>query len=431
MDEFGPMMSGGREREAHSPLLSVTALLCSVVLLVFGTNLQGVLLPIRLQLDGASMARVGLLSSGWSVGFMVACLSVGRLVTAVGHVRTFAALAALSGSTALLMLPLQQPPAWIALRVVIGFCYGGLALIIESWLNERATRSARGGIFAAYMTANLVASLAGTLSFTRLDPRGPMPFVIMVAAVVMSIVPVALTRSPVPKPTRPFSIHLGELFAISPSGVSGCFAAGLVSGAVGGLGPTFGLAMGLSTHQVALMLAGTVLGGALSYYPAGRLSDRMDRRFLLLGLSALAIAACAVLVLRGATLSPAWLMLTVAAFGFAQYPLYGLCVAFVNDRIRERSFAETASELLLTFAAGTVLGPIAGALAMAHDAANLFVFVAAVLALESAYIAWRLVHFPSPVANTAKPRETFKATPGSMSVLKSRSRPATTDAAPH
>ncbi|MGI4977801.1 MAG: MFS transporter, partial [Janthinobacterium lividum] len=334
-------------------------------------------------------------------------------------------------STALLMLPLQQPPAWIALRVVIGFCYGGLALIIESWLNERATRSARGGIFAAYMTANLVASLAGTLSFTRLDPRGPMPFVVMVAAVVMSIVPVALTRSPVPRPTRPFSIHLGELFAISPSGVSGCFAAGLVSGAVGGLGPTFGLAMGLSTHQVALMLAGSVLGGALSYYPAGRLSDRMDRRFLLLGLSALAIAACALLVLRGATLSPGWLMLTLAAFGFAQYPLYGLCVAFVNDRIRERSFAETASELLLTFAAGTVLGPVAGALAMAHDAANLFVFVAAVLALESAFIVWRLVHFPSPVTCPAKRNETFEAAPNSMSVLKARNRPASTDAAPH
>ena len=422
MDEFGPMMSGGREREAHSPLLSVSALLCSVVLLVFGTNLQGVLLPIRLQLDGASMARVGLLSSAWSAGFMLACLSVGRLVTAVGHVRTFAALAALSGSTALLMLPLQQPPAWIALRCVIGFCYGGLALIIESWLNERATRAKRGGIFAAYMTANLVASLAGTLSLTALDLRGPMPFVLMVAAVVMSIVPVALTRSPVPRPTRPFSIHLGELFAISPSGVSGCFAAGLVSGAVGGLGPTFGLAMGLSTHGVAVMLACSVLGGALSYYPAGRLSDRMDRRNLVLALSVLAIATCALLVLRGAALSPGWLVLAFAVFGFAQYPLYGLCVAFVNDRIRERSFAETASELLLTFSAGTVLGPVIGAVAMAHGAANLFVFVAAVLALESAYIAWRLVHFPSPVLRATERCIPFEATPGSMSVLKTRSR---------
>ncbi len=420
MDEFGPMMLGGREREMHSTLLSVAALLASVVLLVFGTNLQGVLLPIRLQLDGASMARVGLLSSGWSAGFMLACLSVGRLVTAVGHVRTFAALAALSGSTALLLLPLQQPPAWIALRVVIGFCYGGLALIIESWLNERATQAKRGGIFAAYMTANLVASLAGTLSLTVLDPRGPMPFVLMVAAVVMSIVPVALTRSPVPKPTRPFSIHLGELFAVSPSGVSGCFAAGLVSGAVGGLGPTFGLAMGLSTHGVAVMLACSVLGGALSYYPAGRLSDRTDRRYLVLALSALAIATCALLVLRGASLPPAWLMLVLGVFGFAQYPLYGLCVAFVNDRIRERSFAETASELLLTFSAGTVLGPVAGAAVMAYGAANLFVFVGAVLALESAFIVWRLVHVPSPVVRAAERCDSFEATPGSMSVLKSR-----------
>jgi len=417
MDEFGPMMRSDVEPKMHSQLLSVTALLASVVLLVFGTNLQGVLLPIRLQLDGASMARLGLLSSGWSVGFMLACLTVGRLVSAVGHVRTFAALAALSGSTALL-LPLQQPSAWIALRVVIGFCYGGLALIIESWLNERATRARRGGIFAAYMTTNLVASLAGTLSLTVLDPRGPLPFVLMVVAVVLSIVPVALTRSPVPAPTRPFSIHLRELFDISPSGVSGCFAAGLVSGAIGGLGPTFGLEMGLSTHGVAVMLAATVLGGALSYYPAGRLSDRIDRRYLLLALSALAIAVSVLLVLRGGALPPTGLILAFGLFGFAQYPLYGLCVAFVNDRIRERSFAETASELLLTFAAGTVLGPLIGAALMAWDVSGLFLFVAAVLALESAYIAWRMVIVAPPAVSATRRKQPLEAAPCSMSVLK-------------
>ena len=420
MDEFGPMMRAGREPEMHSQLLSVTALLASVTLLVFGTNLQGVLLPIRLQLDGASMARVGLLSSGWSVGFMLACLTVGRLVTAVGHVRTFAALAALSGSTALLLLPLQQPGAWIALRVVIGFCYGGLALIIESWLNERATESGRGGIFAAYMTANLIASLAGTLSLTMLNPGGALPFILMVVAVVLSIVPVALTRSPVPAPTQPFSIHLRELFDISPSGVSGCFAAGLVSGAIGGLGPTFGLEMGLSTHGVAVMLAASVLGGALSYYPAGRLSDRTDRRFLILALSALAIAVSALLALRGVVLPQSLLILAFGVFGFAQYPLYGLSVAFVNDRIRERSFAETASELLLTFSAGTVLGPLIGAALMAWDRSGLFVFVAGVLALESAYIAWRLVRVAPPVLPAAQRKRTLKAAPCSMSVLKPR-----------
>lgn len=420
MDEFGPMMQGGREPGMHSQLLSVTALLASVVLLVFGTNLQGVLLPIRLQLDGASMAHVGLLSSGWSLGFMLACLTVGRLISAVGHVRTFAALAALSGSTSLLLMVLQQPPAWIMLRVVIGFCYGGLALIIESWLNERATHARRGGIFAAYMTANLVASLAGTLSLTVLDPHGPLPFVLMVAAVVLSIVPVALTRSPVPAPTRPFSIRLGELFAISPSGVSGCFAAGLVSGAIGGLGPTFGLAMGLSTHGVAVMLAASVLGGALSYYPAGRLSDRTDRRFPILMLSALAIVVSVLMVLRGGVLPRAGLILAFGVFGFAQYPLYGLCVAFVNDRIRERSFAETASELLLTFSAGTVLGPVFGAALMAWRESGLFAFVAAVLALESAYIAWRLVRVAPPVMPATRRKQTLEAAPCSMSVLKPR-----------
>ncbi len=313
------------DRREQSQFVSIFALLASVLLLTAGTNLQGVLLPFRRQIEGSSMQEIGLLSSGWSFGFVLACLTVGRLISSVGHVRSFAGLAAVSGATSLLLLPLNDETIWIVLRVVIGFCFGGLSLIIESWLNERSENAQRGAIFAAYMTITLLASLCGTLSLAFLEPMDTLPYTLMGVAVVLSIVPVALTRAPLPKPVAPFSIQLGALYRISPTGVFGCFAVGLVSGALGGLLPAYGLAMGLSTHAVAVLLAAALVGGALAYYPAGVLSDRIDRRIVIITLACLSAALCGIVLLRP-HLSSTGILLVVGAFGFCQYPLYGLCI---------------------------------------------------------------------------------------------------------
>ncbi len=344
------------DRREQSQFVSIFALLASVLLLTAGTNLQGVLLPLRRQIEGSSMQEIGLLSSGWSFGFVLACLTVGRLISSVGHVRSFAGLAAVSGATSLLLLPLNDETIWIVLRVVIGFCFGGLSLIIESWLNERSGNAQRGAIFAAYMTITLLASLCGTLSLAFLEPMDALPYTLMGVAVVLSIVPVALTRAPLPKPVAPFSIKLGALYRVSPTGVFGCFAIGLVSGALGGLLPAYGLAMGLSTHAVAILLAAALVGGALAYYPAGVLSDRIDRRIVIIALACLSAALCGIVLLRP-HLSSTGILFVIGAFGFCQYPLYGVCVAMTNDRVREQSFSEIASELLVVYGTGTVLGP--------------------------------------------------------------------------
>jgi MFS family permease len=408
----------GPDRPEQSRLVSIIALLASVTLLTAGTNLQGVLLPIRRQLEGSSMQQIGLLSSGWSFGFVVACLVVGRMVSSVGHVRTFAGLAAVSGSMAMLLVPINNEVAWIVLRVGIGFCFGGLSLIIESWLNERSGSAQRGGIFAAYMTVSLLASLGGTLSLAFLDPMQELPYTLMAVAIVLSIVPVSLARSPVPLPVEPFSIHLLALYRVSPSGVFGCFAVGLSSGALGGLLPSYGLSMGLSTHGVAALLTAALLGGALAYYPAGALSDRMDRRIIVIVLCALSIALCGLLL--DPRLSPREVLLTVGAFGFTQYPLYGICVAMTNDRVREQSFSEVASELLIIYGTGTVLGPVIAAGFMHYGARYLFLFMALVFLVLIAFIAARTrrtARTPKEMKIKSHPLETA---PNSMRMFRPR-----------
>ena len=414
------------DRREQSQLVSILALLLSVSLLVAGTNLQGVLLPLRRQLEGSSMQEIGLLSSGWSFGFVLACLSVGRIITSVGHVRSFAALAAVSGATALLLLPLNGDVTWIVLRVVIGFCFGGLSLIIESWLNERSGNQQRGAIFAAYMTVTLLASLCGTLSLAFLEPMETLPYTLMGVAVVLSIVPVALTRAPLPNPVKPFSIHLVALYRVSPTGVFGCFAVGLVSGAFGGFLPAYGLAMGLSTHAVAVLLATALVGGALAYYPAGVLSDRTDRRLVIIALACLSAALCAV-ILWVPHLSSSSILFVVGAFGFCQYPLYGLCVAMTNDRVREQSFSEIASELLIVYGSGTVLGPPATAALMHYGERLLFLFMGVVLLLLAGFTLARMQRTPRTPRELKPKAHPLAMAPHSMQRFRPRPNPGKAD----
>lgn len=398
-------------------LVSIFALLASVFLLVAGTNLQGVLLPIHRQLESASIQQVGLLSSGWSFGFMLACVIIGPLVTAIGHVRSFSGLAAMSAAATMLFLPIDENLTWIVLRIITGFCFGGLSIVIEGWLNEYSDNEQRGRIFAAYMTVSLLASLAGTLSLAFLDPMQDLPYILMGIAVVLSIVPVALTPAPVPRPVAPFSIKIWALYRMSPTGVFGCFAVGLISGALGGLLPAYGLSMGLSTHAIAILLAAAPIGGALAYYPAGVVSDRIDRRIVIIALTCTGGAICAMLTLYR-SLPFYGILLAVGAFGFCQYPLYGVCVTQANDRVREQSFSQVASELLIVFGGGTVLGPPLAVSLMYYGARFLFLFIAIVLLILSGFAVLRVLrrpYIPESLKTKTHPLETA---PNSMHVFR-------------
>ena len=358
-------------------LAPLTLLLLGVGLLVFGTNLQGVLLPILGHERGSGMLAIGLFSAGWSIGFALACLCVGVLLGRLGHVRAFAALALLSATSALLLSALPRDLAVIALRVVIGFCYGGLSAIIEGWLMAQAGSSLA---FATYMIVNLLASLAGTLSLNVI-PTGRLAFVLTAAAVATSLLPVTLTRVPRPPIPAVFRPRLGQLVRASPVGALGCLVVGLITGALGGLGPIFGMLAGLSMRGDTLMLAANSIGGALAYTPIGWLAGRVERPRLVLWLCVLGIAICLPLVLIPA-LPPLGVILVVGALGFAQYPLYGLCVGIANAELSStESSAQVASELLLVFGLGTIAGPIIAGQIMRIRPDALFVLIASLFAV--------------------------------------------------
>lgn len=367
----------------------IAALLFSVALLQAGNGLQGTLLPVRAAIEHFSTFSIGLLGSTYFVGFIAGCVFGARLIRRVGHIRVFTAMAAIASVTPLIHGLVLSPISWWVLRVITGFCFAVLYIVIESWLNERATRETRGSIFAIYLIINLTVMTLGQMTLTLFDVDGLVLFAIAAILVSVAAVPIALSPSPGPEPISRARLNIIKVFRISPVGFVGCFAVGAANGAFWALGPGFASAGGLPVAGIALFMSATVIGGAIGQWPIGKISDRYDRRkvmAIVCGLSAL--LGIALWWLGDA--SGNWLYLLTAAWGFMAFPLYGLAAAHANDFAEPDQFVEVSGALLLIYAAGAIIGPMVAAVLMSSlHASWLFAYTALVHVGLMVYIAWR------------------------------------------
>ncbi|MEX2650708.1 MAG: MFS transporter [Alphaproteobacteria bacterium] len=379
-------------------LAPVGSLLLGVAILLLGNGLQGTLLPLRARLESFAVVDIGVLGSAYFVGFVLGCIGGPYLVRRAGHIRTFAALSAVA-STVVLAHPLALDPiVWWSLRAITGFCFAGLYVVIESWLNERSTNQNRGLIMAVYTIVNLTVITAGQMMITLYDPGEFALFSIASVLVSLAAVPVAMTVAPGPSPIESVTLRPMRLLKLSPVGFVGCFAVGLTNGSFWSLGPLFGAELGLDIFGIALFMSATVLGGALLQWPLGRLSDRMDRRKVI-SLSCLFAGAAGVALVVSGARAPEWIVPIGVAFGAFTFPIYALCAAHANDFAGRGSFVEMASGLLLINGLGSVLGPVTAAFAMAsYGPSGLFIVTAAVHFALAAFAIYRLmVRAPVPI----------------------------------
>lgn len=344
-------------------LLPLVALLMGSGFLFFAGGMNALLLPVRGGQEGFSTLSLGLLGTGWAFGFVTGCLVVSRLVARVGHIRSYSVMAALASLAVLTSLLLLTPYAWVPLRALSGFCFAGAAMIVESWLNERVDRESRGKVFGVYQMVNLTSTTAGQLLLTVGDTRGYLFFVIAAMGYSLALIPTAVSSSRAPKPLVAAKLNLKELWMNSPVAVVSVVLLGASNSAFGTLAAVYAAQVGLPISLVALFVALPVLASAVIQVPIGALSDRVDRRYVMIGMALLAILAD-ILFITYADPSPEFLIGFALMFGMAIFTLFPLAVAHANDHATPDSFVRTSGGLLLLFGLGSIVGPLAAGAAM-------------------------------------------------------------------
>jgi len=346
-----------------SSVVKIYALFLGSAFLMFAGGLQGLLLSVRGAEEHFSLLALGLIGTGWSVGFIAGSITVPLLVQRVGHIRAFSIMAAIGTITILCNLLLVNDISWIVLRAFSGFCFAGAAMIVESWLNEVAENKSRGTIFSIYTTINMSASTLGQLAMSVTGVSSHIPFIVGAIAFICAILPSALTSTPQPRPLASAKLDVFLLYKTSPLAVIAAFSVGMANGTFGTLAPVYGYGQGLDASGIATLFAVTAVLGAIAQVPAGRISDRIDRRWVIVVLGAIAAFVGFVTLLFNP--QGGWFMYVLfALYGFSAYPIYAIAVAHANDFAKQGEFGRVAGGMLLVLGTGLAIGPAIAAVVM-------------------------------------------------------------------
>ena len=390
----------------------IAALLASAALLLTGNGLQGALLPVRAYVENFTTLEVGILGATYFLGFAAGCLIGSRIVRRAGHIRTFTAMVSLASAMVLAHAMVLDPVVWWICRGITGLSFAVLFLVIESWLNERSTNENRGRMFSIYTFINFSVVAVGQMMLTLADPRAFTLFAGASILISLAALPVALTRAEAPAPLEAIRFRLRHLYRCSPIGFVGAAVVGLANGAFWSLAPVYVLAIpvGGGADMVAIFMSLAVISGAIAQWPFGHVSDRVDRRIVIL-VSCIGSAVVGIAMGLFADRWAAGLWVFPCLFGWFVFPLYALCAAYMNDWVETGAFVEAAGVLLLLFAVGSVVGSVAAAAAMqVLGPSGLFFFTATVHGLLALFTLARMqVRDPLPIADQEPFAESIQA----------------------
>lgn len=357
--------------------------------MLVGGGLAGMILPLRANLEGWSPTTVGWIGTGYAICFTAGCIVVPRLVRRVGHVRVFSSLTTVLGMSLLMHALVVHPLAWILIRGAAGFALAGAYMVVESWLNEKVTNENRGMVFSVYMMVSMGGLVAGQYIVPFSDPGLPYLFMIACLFYCLALLPTALSTAQSPRPLTQVSVNISGLFRKSPAAVVGSFLSGLIAGNWNYLVPIYGKLIGLSSAGIATMLACAMLGGVVFQFPLGRISDKVDRRYVMT--FAGIVGVCVSIFMIAVGLQSQWLLYAgMFSFGSVLFPIYSLNVAHANDMAGPEEFVRVSSGLLIIYGIGNMTGPQMGGRLMDYMGPSGF-FVAMLIgfAIYGSYAFWR------------------------------------------
>jgi MFS family permease len=352
---------------AHFSLLIATAIL------LLGSGLLGTLVALRAGAESFSQEIIGLIMSGFFMGYVLGSYLCPQIIRTVGHIRSFSVFAAMGSVTVILHGLIIDPVVWLILRIITGICMLGMYLVIESWINSAATQKSRSILFSIYMTVNLLA-----LGFSQyllviypIDSIAPFAFIALFFS--LALVPISLTRINQPAQVESGQLGLTQLYATSPLSSFGAFLSGILTGAFWGMGPLYALSTGFDVAGITMFMSGVVFGGSLLQWPLGHLSDYYDRRLVI---AAVSIAASIAAITVFYTIeSFQWIGLIAAfVFGGCFFSIYSLSMAHANDNAEPTNALEISRGLLLLNGIGASIGPITAGLLMGWFGAQVLMF---------------------------------------------------------
>ncbi len=382
-------------------LKNAWALLLGMMLLMVGNGLQGTLLGLRGAVEGFSPTTMSYIMSGYFLGFLGGSYMAPELIRRVGHVRVFAALGSLISAAFILYAALPDPIVWTLMRVIVGFCFAGVYVVAESWLNDAATNETRGQALSAYVIVQMVGIVAAQVLLNFADVGGYTLFVLMSVLVSISFMPILLSSTTAPVFRASKRMSLKELYVISPLGCVGIFLLGGIFAALFGMAAVYGTEIGMTVREISIFIGLIYLGGMIWQYPIGWVSDKMDRRQLIMILTAGGGAT----VLLGSLFTDIQIVLYALAFtiGGVANPLYSLLIAYTNDYLEPDDMASASGGLIFLNGVGAIGMPVVVGWSMTRFGPNsFFVILAMLMSAIAAYAAYRTTkRAPTPVEETS------------------------------
>lgn len=337
-------------------LIAVWPLLFGIFILTISNGLQGTLLGLRASSEGFPVAITGIIMAMYYAGFLIGCQYVPKMIASVGHIRVFAALASMASTTVLLHGLFVDPWLWIPIRLLTGFCFSGLFIIAESWLNKIANKEQRGTIFSAYVSIVYAGLFAGQF-LINFAPLTKIDLFILVSILIsVALAPITLTNKRTPGYQKPETISFRDMINISPLSMAGVFVSGLCGSTMLSLGPVYASIIDMPRSEIAVFMAVYISGSAVLPIFMGTLSDKIDRRKVI-KLSTVVAIFCSVMI----TLYTHYYIL-IFLLGGMMTSIYSVSITHMHDQIKRTQIVSASRALILFNSIGATIGPIAGGL---------------------------------------------------------------------
>ena len=338
------------------------ALFFGVGMIMLANGLQGSLIGVRASLEGYTAFAAGFIMTGYYAGFLSGALIIPQRIKNVGHVRTFAALASIASISILLHSLHVSFFGWFLMRFITGMCFVGMYTVAESWINDLSENNNRGQALSVYMMVSMAGSAFGQLFLNIASPETATLFMLVSILISVSLVPILVVVSKQPDFSISEFLTIKELYNISPLGVTAAVLTGLAHGTLWGIGSIYALKNGLTIEQVSIFMFTFIIGGAVNQYLIGYLSDRYDRRSVLVAVAFLASFFSVLAVVFGTSFTS--LLIITFIFGGLTVPLYALAIAHTNDFLSKKEMVAASAGLQLATGAGLTVGPLLGGLAI-------------------------------------------------------------------